>query len=252
MIWAHIAPSVDVQGSVMCSQKHSRNMFCGSGLPFPSIHRCTWCRSHWRFSHTPIAGLHSIWPIIDLLQWFSECNMYSLNSSSHAFIRSAKLSSVRWVVSLNIMSMQWNMLCSLHRCVSFVLYTIIILVEVQWSFLNAHQTIFGNVNPMTNLDERSMMKHQWSPTPPKCGRINTLTHLMPGVVNMPSMGTLPLQNVGGSGIPVWGLQILVMLRSSWPSQQASRLEYTFLLKSPNRTISLSIAFHYISWDTSCL
>ncbi len=252
MIWAHIAPSVDVRGSVMCSQKHFQNMFCGSGLPVPSIHRCTWCRSHQRFSHTPVAGLHSIWPIIYLLQWFSECNMYSLNSSSHAFIRSAKLPSVRWVVSLNITSMQWNMLCSSHRCVSSILYTVIILVEVQWSFLNAHQKIFRNVDPMTNSDERSMMKHQWSHTPPKCGRINTLTHLMPGVVNMPSMETLPLWNVGGIRIPVWRLQILVMLRSSWTSWRASWPEHTFSLKSPNRTISLSIAFHDISWDTSCL
>jgi hypothetical protein len=43
--------------------------------------------------------------------------------------------------------------------------------------------MFGNVDPMTNLDERSMMKHRWSPTPIKCGRINMLTHLMPGVVS---------------------------------------------------------------------
>ncbi len=111
MIWVHIAPSVHVWGFVMCSQKNAQNMFCGSGLPVSSIHRRTWCRSHQQFSHTPITGLHSIWPIIYLLQRFSECNMYSLNSPSHAFIRSAKLSSVRWVVSLNIMSMWWNMLC---------------------------------------------------------------------------------------------------------------------------------------------
>ncbi len=66
MICAHTAPIVDVGGSVMCNRKHFQNMFCGSGQPVPSIHRRTRCRSQHQFSHIPIAGLHSIWPIIYL------------------------------------------------------------------------------------------------------------------------------------------------------------------------------------------
>ncbi len=84
--------------------------------------------------------------------------------------------------------------------------------------------ILGNVDPMTVSDERSMMTHRWSPTPPKCGRMNTLTHLMTGVANMPSMGMLSVWNVGGIGMSVCSLQISVKLRSSLARRRARQLE----------------------------
>ncbi len=125
MICAHTEPIVDVLGSWICNQKHYRNIFCGSGLPDPSIRRCTHCRSQRRFNHIPIAGLHSLWPILNLLQWFSKCNMYSLNSSSHAFINSENFSSVRCVVNLNITSICYghctSMLVLHYEPLSFVL-----------------------------------------------------------------------------------------------------------------------------------
>jgi hypothetical protein len=97
------------------------------------------------------------------------------------------------------------MLCLSHTEVCLALYKLIIWEEVQCSFLAAHQTIFGNDVPIIDSEVRLMMKHRWSPTPPYCERMKTLTQVIPGVVNVPLMGALPFWWVGGIGVPVWFL-----------------------------------------------
>jgi hypothetical protein len=78
----------------------------------------------------------------------------------------------------------------------------IIHFEIKWIFLAAHQTVLGKEEPITGSDGRSIMKHQWSPMPPRWGRINAFTVSIPEVVKIPSIGALLVQNVGGIGMSV--------------------------------------------------
>ncbi len=79
---------------------------------------------------------------------------------SHAFISIKKSSLVRCDVSQKITFMQENMLCSLQRHVNSALYTFTISGEVQFSFLAAHQTMFGNEVLIVDSEVRFMMKQQ--------------------------------------------------------------------------------------------
>jgi hypothetical protein len=51
---------------------------------------------------------------------------------------------------------------------------------------DAQQTIFGNDVPIIESDKKLIIKHLWSPTPPRWGRRNTLTRSIPGVAKIPS------------------------------------------------------------------
>jgi hypothetical protein len=89
--------------------------------------------------------------------------------------------------------MQLNMLYLSHTDVSLAQYKFTIREEEQWSFLAEQQAIFGKDVPINDSDVRLMMKQRWSPTPPYCGRMNAIKHVIPGVAKMLSMGALPLR-----------------------------------------------------------
>ncbi len=72
MICVHIVPYVNVQGSGMLSLRQSLIMLRGLGQPWPSIQRLTLWSSHLRLSHIPVVGLHSMFPIMNLLTCTSE------------------------------------------------------------------------------------------------------------------------------------------------------------------------------------
>ena len=63
--------------------------------------------------------------------------------------------------------------------------------------------MLGKSVPITDDDEKSMIKHRWSPTPPRWGSRVTLIHSIPEVAKIPSIGMLPVRNVGGRYRPVW-------------------------------------------------
>ncbi len=88
-------------------------------------------------------------------------------------------------------------LCWLHSKSSLRLYVWTSRVNLQWSRLAAHQTIFWNLVLITDDELRSAIKHLWSPIPPLCGRMCTLTHLIPVVAYTASIGMTPSLNVGG-------------------------------------------------------
>ena len=111
--------------------------------------------------------------------------------------------------------------------------------------------MFGNDVPIIKLDEKSIMKHLWSPTPQRWGRQKMLTHSIPGVAKIPSIGMLPVQNVGGMGMPVWWSPIFLKFRSDAERWQVMHPVYMFLLKSPSRMMLLSIAFHKAICAMSC-
>jgi hypothetical protein len=72
-------------------------------------------------------------------------------------------------------------------------YKFTIREEEKWSFLAEQRTIFGKDVLINDSDVRLMMKQQWLPTPPYCGRMNAFMHVIPGVAKIPSMGALPLR-----------------------------------------------------------
>jgi hypothetical protein len=163
------------------SLRQSLIMLRGSGMPSPIIQRHTLWRSHRQLSHRPTVGLHLICPIIKLLQKNSKCSMNCVSSPSHESINWVKSSFVRNLVWRITRSMRWNMLCLSHTEVSLALYKFIIREDVQCSFLATQRTIFGKDVPITDSKVRSMMKHQWSPMPPYCGRMNAFTQVILGV-----------------------------------------------------------------------
>ncbi len=191
-------------------------------MPSPIIQRRTLWRSHLRLSHRPTVGLHSICPIINLLQKDSECSMNCVSSPSHESINWVKSSFVRNSVWRITRSMRWNKLCLLHTEVSSALYKFIIHEDAQCNFLATQWTIFGKDVPITDSEVRLMMKHWWSPMPPYCGRMNAFTQVIPGVMKTPSIGALPLWKVGGIGMPVCSLHNSTKFRSSAASLVARR------------------------------
>jgi hypothetical protein len=85
---------------------------------------------------------------------------------------------------------------------NFALYDWTTRLDLQCSFLAEQRTILGNFVPITDDDIKLRMKHQWSPTPPLWGRMFALTHSIPAVAKIASIGTVPSLKVGGTYIPI--------------------------------------------------
>jgi len=111
--------------------------------------------------------------------------------------------------------------------------------------------MFWNLVPITDDELKSRMKHLWSPIPPLWGRMYALTHSIPAVAYTASIGMILSLNVGGICVPVQPKHYLLKLRSDCSRHFAIHPEYTFLLKSPSRMISASVAFHTNNWAISC-
>jgi hypothetical protein len=82
IIFEHIEPYVKVRGLGRFILWQLQNILQGSGIPCLCIQRQTLWRSHRRESHIPVAGLHLMYPIMNLLILFSEWSIYCLNLSS--------------------------------------------------------------------------------------------------------------------------------------------------------------------------
>ncbi len=124
-------------------------------------------------------------------------------------------------------------LCWLHSKSSLWLYVWTSCVDLQWSRLAVHQTIFWNLVPITDDKLKSMIKHLWSPIPPLCGRICTLTHSILAIANTASIGMTPSLNVGGMCMPVQPKHCSLKLRSACARHFAICPVYMFSLKSPS-------------------
>jgi hypothetical protein len=96
-----------------------------------------------------------------------------------------------------------------------------------------------------------MIKHLWSPIPPLCGRMCTLTHFIPAVAYTALIGITPSLNVGGMCMTVQPKHCLLKLRSACARHFAICPVYTFSLKSPSNMISESVVFHTTSWAINC-
>jgi hypothetical protein len=73
--------------------------------------------------------------------------------------------------------------------------------------------MLGNFLPIIDDDVKLRMKHLWSPTPPLWGRMYALTHLIPAVAQIASIGTVLSMKVGGTCIPVHCRHCLLSMRS---------------------------------------